>query len=164
MADVERQPLPETPNQQSGDDGRDDKLKVDDVFCDVDVDGTEKASEQPAPRVTSVTGLERNTSSSSCDMAPPPHTRRRTTSTGLISGLINSLEDESREKGREYYEEEMEWLAKPEHPQQKKKSHHDKKHSHSVAEKISNIFSAVEDSSKQKGLEYFEEENAWPLH
>ena len=53
---------------------------------------------------------ERHASTDSCEMPPPPHTRRRTTSTGLLNDLINSIEDESKEKGREYYEEEMEWL------------------------------------------------------
>ena len=44
----------------------------------------------------------------------------------------------------------------------KRNPHGDKKH-HGVAEKITKIYNAVEDSSKQKGLEYFEEENSWPI-
>jgi len=45
----------------------------------------------------------------------------------------------------------------------KRHPHGDKKHPHGVAEKITAIYNAVEDNSKQKGLEYFEEENSWPI-
>ncbi|KAK2185118.1 hypothetical protein NP493_246g03037 [Ridgeia piscesae] len=98
-------------------------------------------------------------------MAPPPHARPRKRSSGLIRDLLATVVEESKEKGREYYEEEMEWVQQPDHSHVKKRHpHDDKKHPHGVAERITKIYNAVEDSSKQKGLDYFEEETSWPIH
>ena len=44
----------------------------------------------------------------------------------------------------------------------KKRHPHVDDKKHGVAERIIKIYNAVEDSSKQKGLDYFEEETFWP--